>query len=91
MERTIFLVYLARLVVHWVTVEYERCKNSLQRVFGTANAECRNPLASIDLLLKLFVEHCEMGLEMAVTERDERTGVYFNETLTAMMTVRMNE
>ncbi len=65
-KRLLTLVHLHRLLFHWIHLEYGRAKRDAKRVFGTANAHCRNPLHSVAELLRKWSELAELGLVMAM-------------------------
>eukprot|EP00095_Tigriopus_kingsejongensis_P003653 maker-scaffold11_size778918-snap-gene-0.13 protein:Tk03653 transcript:maker-scaffold11_size778918-snap-gene-0.13-mRNA-1 annotation:"hypothetical protein BRAFLDRAFT_120280" len=81
------LVSLRRLIFHWITLEYERCKNHLKRFFGTANPNCINPLGAIGSLIDIFVQYCESGLAQALAESNPLAQMYFHEVLTQILMV----
>jgi hypothetical protein len=98
MEKTLFMVYLNKLLLHWIHLEYDRCKFHQTRMFGAANPNCRNPLEAISCLLRRWVSLAELGLAKIVfqssgdgrsskSRRDDRA-IYFNEVLTMSLTVR---
>ncbi|XP_059079745.1 centromere protein I-like [Tigriopus californicus] len=86
-QQIVTLACLRRLVFHWITLEYERCKNHLKRFFGTANPNCINPLGAIASLIDIFVQYCESGLAQALAESNPLTSMYFHEVLTNMLMV----
>lgn len=86
-QQIVALVSLRRLAFHWITLEFERCKNHLKRFFGTANPNCINPLGAIGSLIDIFVQYCESGLAQALAESNPLTSMYFHEVLTNMLMV----
>lgn len=96
MEQLLVLTYLNKLCLHWASVEYERCKNSLNGPFPTANTSCDDPLASIAGLTDAFGQLTESGLCQLVRKQKipmdahrQRTNIniYMNEVLSMYMTL----
>ena len=89
-EKIFFLDKFHRLVLHWITIEYFRCKNHQRRIFGVADPNCRYPLRAISDMIKCFTRCVESGLLKTVESPGHKDGeleAYVGETLHMCMTV----
>ena len=89
-EKIFFLDRFHRLVLHWITTEYVRCKEYQRRIFGVADPNCRYPLRAISDMINCFTRCVESGLLQTVespSNKDGELDAYVGETLHMCMTV----
>jgi len=89
-EKIFFLDRFHRLVLHWITTEYVRCKEYQRRIFGVADPNCRYPLRAISDMINCFTRCVESGLLQTVespSNKDGELDAYVGETLHMCMTI----